>query len=725
VYVQNLKYTTGSQRNDSLWMDAGGPVLKWRGKNYKAMVAPLVLDLSARVNLSVAGNLHNPRGDRQSAHASGMGWGPWEVNPAEVVPDLALPAGASPALSTIVSRRYGGVLPADPYTGAAVSRINDGRSPPSYSRISLKGSGPGAAANPQYGPVTLPAPNGTSPFATYPDAFSFTQSETNAPTPGFSIDLTAQNHASQFNPLLYARSGIDPNLPQRGGLGLDALVAAAARFDDPRNRTAAYPLPTPLTGGTTLPQANALLTTFSTTQEFASLPIRTVGGGSTALGPIDVNRKLADYRINPALPLSPVNIWPTNSAEYRAARRDRQNLARDIFVRMVAAFRYGGPTFSPEYDPVTGYVFGLPGSGVSTWPQGLAQLAANIVDAIDPDDIATVFVYRPEASTLPTSPDPTYDPSRFGVHFEPANIDKMTVIGTEQPRLRINEAYCCVANDPTDPFPRGVASRPLKRQYWVELYNPTTPEPAADTGTAARADLGAARLVYDPATRVPDPANPSATVAAVTSRYNPYRLDIGEGTKRVQPYYDRVYVGGDQYTDPSTTPDLTLRVRVNGFAQSPAVVKGPGTATGDQAHVVALDGPLAASDNAPFVLLGPQAAFPGGGGVASTVNLPDHAGIPATPVDALQFDVTAGPPTAAEIDTALKANSSVVLRRLVNPYQPPQENPALADFNPYMTVDFLERLPTRDRTTHSTAGGGRTQSNAASVGRRQPYVSGA
>jgi hypothetical protein len=713
--VQNLKYTSGSQRNDSLWMDAGGPVLKWRGKNYKAMVAPLVLDLSARVNLSVAGNLHNPRGDRQSAHASGMGWGPWEVNPAEIVPELGLPAGPLPALATAVQSRYAGpAAPADPYTGAAVSRINDGRSPPSYSRISLKGSGPGAAVNPQYGPITLPAPNGTSPFATYPDAFSFTQGEANAPTPGFSIDLTAQNHSSQFNPLLYARRG--SNTPGPSGLGLDALVAAASRFDDPRGRTATYPLPTPLTGGTTLPQANALLTSFSTSQQFAVVSVKTVGGGTTALGPVDVNRKLADYRKNPALPLSPLNIWPTNSAEYKAARRDRQNLARDIFVRLFASYNFGSNAADVQavvYDPVSGYLLDLPapGKNVYQYITAFARVAACVVDAVDPDDIQTLFVFNPDPATLPATADPTYDPADHPAHFTGLGTFAAgrAEAGHELHRLRINEAYTCVANDPTDPFPRGVASRPLKRQYWFELVNPTPAEPDVNTGTAARSDRGAARFMYGPDTMVPDPTNPANAVAAVTTAYNVYRLDATEWT-----HSDNPPVGQANWYDQKH------RVRIDKVVQSAAVVKPAGTATGDQLRVAAVDGPLAASDNAPYYLMGPQADFPGGG-VKSTLNLTDYAGVPTTPVNALQYDVTPGAPTAADIDTALTVYPSVSLYRLANPYLPEQSNLAQPNYNPFLQCDYFERVPTRDRTTHTSAGGGRTPSNAASVGRFHPY----
>jgi hypothetical protein len=117
--VQNMKYTAGVQHNDSYWMDAGGPVLKWRGKNYKAMVAPLVLDLSGRVNLSVAGNRkYGPSftggvGNNDGTTGGSEGLGPWEIDPQQL--------GVSAAdVQALVARRQGNSAhpPRDPYTTA-------------------------------------------------------------------------------------------------------------------------------------------------------------------------------------------------------------------------------------------------------------------------------------------------------------------------------------------------------------------------------------------------------------------------------------------------------------------------------------------------------------------------------------------------------------------------------------------------------------------------------
>src|SRR5581483_5252048 len=66
----------GPQRNDSLLLDVGLPVTKWNGKYVKPLVAALVLDHDGRVNYSAHGNTRGSGG----SHASGGGYGPWEVN---------------------------------------------------------------------------------------------------------------------------------------------------------------------------------------------------------------------------------------------------------------------------------------------------------------------------------------------------------------------------------------------------------------------------------------------------------------------------------------------------------------------------------------------------------------------------------------------------------------------------------------------------------------------
>ena len=87
--VKNLEGYPGG--NDSYWIDAGFPVMTTPdGRKYKALIAPLILDLDGRINLNVAGNLMQRNGNADTPyftadHASNQGWGRWEINPKKLI----------------------------------------------------------------------------------------------------------------------------------------------------------------------------------------------------------------------------------------------------------------------------------------------------------------------------------------------------------------------------------------------------------------------------------------------------------------------------------------------------------------------------------------------------------------------------------------------------------------------------------------------------------------
>ncbi len=78
--VKNWETLPGG--NDSIWMDPGKSIVTTRsGKSYKKLVAPLIVPLDGRVNLSVHGNVLAAN----NSHAGNHGFGPYEVNLSKVL----------------------------------------------------------------------------------------------------------------------------------------------------------------------------------------------------------------------------------------------------------------------------------------------------------------------------------------------------------------------------------------------------------------------------------------------------------------------------------------------------------------------------------------------------------------------------------------------------------------------------------------------------------------
>ena len=115
--VKNLLGNPGG--NDSIWTDLGSPVrIAPNGKTYKAMFAPLIVELDSRLNLGAHGNnLGGAVG--APGHISNTGWGPWSVNLAQVLKDYTggLPAGTNAEWGNIFTGstptlgRYGSAVP--------------------------------------------------------------------------------------------------------------------------------------------------------------------------------------------------------------------------------------------------------------------------------------------------------------------------------------------------------------------------------------------------------------------------------------------------------------------------------------------------------------------------------------------------------------------------------------------------------------------------------------
>jgi hypothetical protein len=185
----------------------------------------------------------------------------------------------------------------------------------------------------------------------------------------------------------------------------------------------------------------------------------------SAVGPVDLNRKLTDYRMDTMHPLGPNNV-----GNVQRAIADRQLLAHDIFFRLcLATGVMTGPTFNPTA-----------GDPTQRW---LAQLAVNIVDFIDTDDCITPFKW-----TDPTGGGPddltNSTASQQALNNYQTLVQGSWVFGFERPRVVINEAYLRVENDPTDPLKNAAgapaATMDFNMLMWLELHNPVTPANQAE-----------------------------------------------------------------------------------------------------------------------------------------------------------------------------------------------------------------------------------------------------
>ena len=128
--VKNLEGYPGG--NDSYWIDAGLPVMMTPdGRKYKALIAPLILDLDGRINLNVAGNLMQRDATTPSFtadHASNQGWGRWEINPKKLIENYSgmVPqySPLSPANEFLNLLSYGTNPPPAPTSGIPAAALN-------------------------------------------------------------------------------------------------------------------------------------------------------------------------------------------------------------------------------------------------------------------------------------------------------------------------------------------------------------------------------------------------------------------------------------------------------------------------------------------------------------------------------------------------------------------------------------------------------------------------
>jgi len=136
-----------------------------------------------------------------------------------------------------------------------------------------------------------------------------------------------------------------------------------------------------------------------------------------------------------------------DSALATKANTERQNFAKEILNSLIKATGAANPA-----DPADNAIFSPGRAGGASNPRylatrWLAQLAVNIVDNLDADDVMTALAWNP---------------------LEPAP-DKDHVFGHELPRVAINEVYVQVENAPDD-FSKMAGDMMGTNGFYVKVY---------------------------------------------------------------------------------------------------------------------------------------------------------------------------------------------------------------------------------------------------------------
>jgi hypothetical protein len=375
-------------------------------------------------------------------------------------------------------------------------------------------------------------------------------------------------------------------------------------------------------------------------------------------------------------------------------------MAADIFVRLVKV--------TGSYDVTDQTLTTAPSAQQFAAIRMLAQLAANIVDFIDTDDIMTPFNWAPPA-TVPAGT-PVFGQLANGTLINQPTISKVAtydplangwVLGTELPRLVLNEVYSDIRTNPAD-IAGKKAVNPYIVTFWAELHNPFKADPTLPD-TAILADPNPTSLVTP---------NSLARLQYKGMPTSVYRVAIQQNAPGVAP---------DPYLrDPSNMfgnwNPSNFKTVVSSFATPDApnttcdyfVVQPNDTYTGT---------PTPQTNNG-FYVLGPANKYesnppPGITGLQlATFQVQDNPG------SGMTYTYPVGP-----VPTNL--TSAVLLQRLACPYLPPNPTPpgtAASPYNPYITVDYVDNVLANQAVQYDNAGNPQMSPNPASVGRMQPYA---
>ena len=484
--VRNLPWGT---QNDSVWIDLGvSPKTAPNGKRYKPMFAFLAIDLDGRVNVNAHGNVQGRDGSGTYAqrHASGQGWGAWEVSL-----ERALNSGTAPlAAKQFVTQRQPGLN-----TAATLFDIPlNGPAPYSYAPVNYNGSVEQAAGGMADLPVNFPGSMSGSAFSPFVvgDSRAFGQGRifersgsSNDPNytgnervhgatwhPTYSTTGNSQMKAENLawtmgrfmrspskysDSLIYQWGGFaaSPNSSPFISTGRDTRFDKITTMSWDLDRPGIIPcFGNPASEGLALASAPNPPTKQGATLFPPGLgapgsdfdPLYRSNSNLAAIKRLNLNQAggLTSY---PAIDPATGSYSVMDSALATKANTERQNFAKEILNSLIKATGAANPA-----DPADNAIFSPGRAGGASNPRylatrWLAQLAVNIVDNLDADDVMTALAWNP---------------------LEPAP-DKDHVFGHELPRVAINEVYVQVENAPDD-FSKMAGDMMGTNGFYVKVY---------------------------------------------------------------------------------------------------------------------------------------------------------------------------------------------------------------------------------------------------------------
>ncbi len=394
---------------------------------------------------------------------------------------------------------------------------------------------------------------------------------------------------------------------------------------------------------------------------------------------------------------APYSSDPNAVIQYQVAEKARQNLAGDIYRCFLAVT--GVPPLANPAAPTSASDIAL--LQARRW---LAQLAVNIVDYIDEDDISTPFNFGQQEN--PPIPEPATATTINGDW-----VPLTWVFGTELPRVVLNEVYA-EYQQPTSGAPAYTGmSGPFNVRFWAELYNPL-PNAATPTGAQPQ-DANAVPLYigspasggYQPYQVVIAKTNPGGTARGLWQPPGTMAQQNVLGTPGVTGAAGEIRAqtatpatgGGTDFTQTWTLTAAKPTINTTPAATPPslspqgALLLGPSTGP-DQAD-------MTNNPNGPDVE-GTINVGTAPGGTAPRGQLPANTNAVLT--GNMQYSVTAtyagGTYTWPNSDNVYPNSLTVLLRRLANPYMVWQNDPTKPNYNPYITIDYIDTVRLQDST---------------------------